>query len=427
MMKLTLKHLLVVSVILTLFLGLNLVSATNITDDSALSTKNICTHSITSDSNIDVNDINNYVKNTVTSTSANDSNSDENIKEENNGNTGGASNGGTIAELNETINGGSSSNITLDKDYTYNNGTLSIINVTNDITITKENSSTSYAANTILSLVDGYSNSSTNIINLGTGTGNCTKTLAYDGTADNNLRYIGTNPCNYVSFNGQEWRIIGVFNNVSVVGENEPQTLLKLITATDYSSTILWDSGNKNIWGSSSLYTTLNGTYYTTNLNSSSYIANVMWSLGASPNSSISASQFYAAEHGTVVPSGATSQYAGYVGIMHASDYGFATSGDMDNSTRGDCISAALNASKDWTSSCYNYDWLSYATTMWTINPRSGVTNHAYRVSYNILNYTTVGGTYSKATVRPVIFLKSNVKIDSGDGSSGSGAYQLSQ
>ncbi len=62
MMKLTLKHLLVVSVILTLFLGLNLVSATNITDDSALSTKNICTHSITSDSNIDVNDINNYVK-----------------------------------------------------------------------------------------------------------------------------------------------------------------------------------------------------------------------------------------------------------------------------------------------------------------------------------------------------------------------------
>ena len=139
MMKLTLKHLLVVSVILTLFLGLNLVSATNITDDSALSTKNICTHSITSDSNIDVNDINNYVKNTVTSTSANDSNSDENIKEENNGNTGGASNGGTIAELNETINGGSSSSITLDNDYTYNastdSGFTSGIIVSRDLTI----------------------------------------------------------------------------------------------------------------------------------------------------------------------------------------------------------------------------------------------------------------------------------------------------
>ena len=67
MMKLTFKHLLVVSVILTLFLGLNLVSATDVTDDNAVSTKNICTHSITSDNNdnIDVNDINNYVKNSV--------------------------------------------------------------------------------------------------------------------------------------------------------------------------------------------------------------------------------------------------------------------------------------------------------------------------------------------------------------------------
>ena len=51
MMKITFKHLLVVSVILTLFLGLNLVSATDVTDDNAVSTKNICTHSITSDNN----------------------------------------------------------------------------------------------------------------------------------------------------------------------------------------------------------------------------------------------------------------------------------------------------------------------------------------------------------------------------------------
>ena len=67
MIKLTFKHLLVVSMILTLFLGLSLVSATDVTDDNAVSTKNICTNSITSDNNdnIDVNDINNYVKNSV--------------------------------------------------------------------------------------------------------------------------------------------------------------------------------------------------------------------------------------------------------------------------------------------------------------------------------------------------------------------------
>ena len=33
-----------------------------------------------------------------------------------------------------------------------------------------------------------------------------------DDDPDSNLRYIGSNPNNYVSFNGQKWRIIGVFN-----------------------------------------------------------------------------------------------------------------------------------------------------------------------------------------------------------------------
>ena len=43
----------------------------------------------------------------------------------------------------------------------------------------------------------------------------CTNTLAYDGTVDNNLRYVGNNPCNYVTFNNEtpvkkakEWRNI---------------------------------------------------------------------------------------------------------------------------------------------------------------------------------------------------------------------------
>ena len=34
--------------------------------------------------------------------------------------------------------------------------------------------------------------------------------LAYDGTIDKNLRYIGKNPNNYINFNDELWRIIGV-------------------------------------------------------------------------------------------------------------------------------------------------------------------------------------------------------------------------
>ena len=38
--------------------------------------------------------------------------------------------------------------------------------------------------------------------------------LVYDETEENNLRYIGANPNNYVSFNNELWRIIGVMNNI---------------------------------------------------------------------------------------------------------------------------------------------------------------------------------------------------------------------
>ncbi len=41
-----------------------------------------------------------------------------------------------------------------------------------------------------------------------------TTNLTTDGTTDNNVRYVGSNPNNYVEFNGELWRIIGVMNNV---------------------------------------------------------------------------------------------------------------------------------------------------------------------------------------------------------------------
>ncbi len=42
--------------------------------------------------------------------------------------------------------------------------------------------------------------------------------LKKDNTTDQNIRYYGSNPNNYVSFNNELWRIIGVFgNNVKLV------------------------------------------------------------------------------------------------------------------------------------------------------------------------------------------------------------------
>ena len=38
--------------------------------------------------------------------------------------------------------------------------------------------------------------------------------LKIDNTSDANIRYYGANPNNYVSFNNELWRIIGVFGNI---------------------------------------------------------------------------------------------------------------------------------------------------------------------------------------------------------------------
>ena len=70
-----------------------------------------------------------------------------------------------------------------------------------------------------------------------------------DDDPDHNLRFIGANPNNYVSFNGQIWRIIGVFDG-----------RLKIIE--DSIGYYSWDSSGvdvndeyRNQWGASGTYT----------------------------------------------------------------------------------------------------------------------------------------------------------------------------
>ena len=89
-------------------------------------------------------------------------------------------------------------------------------------------------------------------------------TFAYDGTVDNNLRYVGTDPKNYIQFNGELWRIIGVMNNVEN-SSGQTQSLLKIVR-NDYIGKYSWDSSDSynskngiNQWGPS---TYDDGTYY---------------------------------------------------------------------------------------------------------------------------------------------------------------------
>jgi len=59
--------------------------------------------------------------------------------------------------------------------------------------------------------------------------------LKKDNTSDQNIRYYGSNPNNYVSFNNELWRIIGVFgNNVKLV-------------RSESLGNISWDSSDSTI------------------------------------------------------------------------------------------------------------------------------------------------------------------------------------
>ena len=101
---------------------------------------------------------------------------------------------------------------------------------------------------------------------------------------DNNVRYIGKDPSNYVYFNCSDynnptadtcelWRIIGVFNNITK-GDGSNENLVKIIRV-DSLGKYPWDNKfmggvigyGSNDWSTATLQQDLNsGTYYTTTL-----------------------------------------------------------------------------------------------------------------------------------------------------------------
>ena len=289
--------------------------------------------------------------------------------------------------------------------------------------------------------------------------------LTYDEAG--NIRYIGANPDNYVSIDGEVWRIIGVFNNIkSDTLDEHGETRIKLIrneAIGGYSwDTSTYNSGNGiNEWSQADLmyllnpgYTGINGSLYynsgkgtcyagynnattscdftTTGLKSSlkSLIDDALWNTGSNGVEAlineITTSKFYELERsnntgkictsGTACndPLGRTTAWVGKIGLMYPSDYGYATGGG--NYKREYCLSQILYT---WNAECYNDNWLYTSTNhQWTITPLGGsdISSHAFGIDMSGF----VGGSPSGCPwlVRPTVYLKSNVQILSGEGSS---------
>ena len=277
-----------------------------------------------------------------------------------------------------------------------------------------------------------------------------TSELADDETTDHNIRYIGANPNNYVTFNNELWRIIGVFNNIEN-GSGTKETRIKLIRNEPIGN-YSWDnkpSGTgsstseygSNDWTDSTLKEVLNnGPYwnrtsgncpsgqngattacdFSTNgltEEAKTMISDAVWNLGGTSSYSSSsnglASHWYSYERGTTVYNERPTKWTGKIGLMYPSDYGYATSGGS-TTDRETCLNKELY---NWNSSsdCYNNDWLYKSGTYpWTLTPNASNSYYAVLVnSRRSVSSNTANNTFG---VFPALYLNANVKIVGGEG-----------
>ena len=246
---------------------------------------------------------------------------------------------------------------------------------------------------------------------------------------ENGYRYEGKNPNNYIWFNNEYWRIIGVFDSAShgVSGKN----LVKIIRA-DVLDGLVWHKSNTNDWTASSLKSLLNGAYYKAEDGTSSgycygystiatancdytkrgiqsgyrgMIANVTWYLGGYWSAGATAEAFYGYERGTTVYSGRPTSTTGYIGLMYPSDYGY--------SVLSSSCARTTNLDSYNSEECAGQSWLYGKGTEWTLTPYS---SYSFRV-FNLNDVNNSSNAYIGYGSRPVLYLDASVyKID-GDGS----------
>ena len=332
------------------------------------------------------------------------------------------------------------------------NNTLTVSNVTNDTVCTVEFKELSGAERIIAKSIDNNSDGLIKISQAGDSS------LQFPYSNDSvEYRYSGSNDVvkNYVEFNDETWRIIGVFPTDDGTGKIENR--LKIIrneSIGDYS----WDNGTSvsstsnieehsnteslsyeksddydviflappvsagdNNWARpSSLNVYLNDNYYNQlTIEAQNMIDNAKFYLGGYSGSSINVKNIWKFERKTsgsdYYISGRQTNYTSKLALMYPSDYGYASSGCR----RGE---QTLNDYNN--DACISTNWLYYNYYEWTLAANIVSEATAFSIWYDG-RFDSTFGTSDRISVRPVTYLTSNVKIASGTGTS-SDPYQLS-
>ena len=225
-------------------------------------------------------------------------------------------------------------------------------------------------------------------------------------------RYIGANPNNYVTFNNELWRIIGVFTEEDGNGNTEQR--IKIVRNEKLSSDMQWDSNAVNEWSTATLNTYLNGDYYNAlDDTSKSMVADTKYYLGGSSvYENLKGKDYYNFERGITVYSGRSTSWTGKIALMYPSDYSYTYALGVDSNcyTNGFYCDGSSGKTNGW---IYNTNSNS---NQWLLSPSSGGSDGAFYLDGS----GCVDGGYEVSLsygVRPSLYLVSNIKIDSGDGS----------
>ena len=274
--------------------------------------------------------------------------------------------------------------------------------------------------------------------------------LERDTTSDNNIRYVGANPNNYVEFNAETWRIIGVFGSNLKLVRDDFLTTYSFDNKTTAQG-IETDRGT-NDWTNSYLREFLNDYYYEgktitchsdsatswtegltakhetitcpdinkINNTAKNMIQNTTWTLGGTtwktsnpPYETYSVNELYTSERGTQVYSKHATTSTDYIGLIYPSDYGYAST---DTSCRQNLRSGLTYTNNTYggTPTCKNNNWLYKGVWYWTISPYSSNLHLVFDVgSDGDLCYLSA---LYRGSVRPSVYLKSDIKIVSGNG-----------
>ena len=292
-----------------------------------------------------------------------------------------------------------------------------------------------------------------------------------------NIRYYGANPNNYIYFNCSDysnqtsstcetWRIIGVFDgklklikgsqigtyswdnkNTSTGAENNSgkndwttARLMKLLNPVDY---YINDNNDKdsegNYLGYSLYYNSTSGKCYSGKNNATvdcdftstgikndetrNMIAETTYNLGGWNTFTVYPNEIYEYERGITVYTGRLPTWTGKIALAYPSDYGYAA--DLNQ-----CVNKQLNKYND--STCTSNNWMKSIITNngsndgWLLTPHS---NYSY-IAWGVILSGIMGGNhayYSRYGSAPVLYLSSELGIESGagDGSS-SNPYKLS-